>query len=106
MQLHAFEQVFFHKHKFYLYFWVFYTMFVLSATVSFHQWEAFMKDCKIDIYYHNTSRLLNVPMRVEVKPNDGCRFYNKSVAAVNSSEPFVLSTFECIFYYSENILYT
>ena len=106
MQLHAFEQVFFHKHKFYLYFWGFYTIFVISTTVSYLQWEIFMKDCGFDLDTHNVSRLLNAPTRVEVEPNDRCRFYNKSVTAANSSEPFVLFTFECIFYYSKYTRYT
>ena len=108
MELHVFEQLFFHKEMFYLYFWGFFVVCSVFLNVGANQWSGFMEECGVDeVHRRNFSRLRNIPFLVTANASD-CGFYSDSagITDVNTSQPFVTPVFGCIQYYSkDSILY-
>ena len=107
-ELHVFEQLFFHKEMFYLYFWVFFVVCAVFLNVGYNLWSGFLEECGVDeAHHHNFSRLQNVPSLVTNSSN--CGFYSDDAGItddVNISHPFVAPVFQCIHYYSEHTIYT
>ena len=114
MHLHTFEQLFFHEEKFFYYYLLFVVVFSCFLNVSWHLWLAHLKDCGTSVD-HNVSRLENFPFRVKTSLNEtGCLFfsYNSSATATQNdvatmdSQPFVRTVFQCVEYYSKDMIYT
>ena len=113
MQLHTFEQLFFHEEKFYFYFLLFNTVVSCFLNVSWHLWLAHLNDCGAS-EDHNVSRLENFPFRVKTSVNGtDCWFFSYNASAsqndvtiVDSSQQFVRTVFQCVEYYSKDVIYT
>ena len=108
MELHVFEQLFFHKEIFYLYFWGFFVVSSVFLSVGYNQWSGFLEGCGVDEAQHrNFSRLHNFPFLVTTNTSN-CGFYSDSagIPDVNTSQPFVAPVFGCIQYYSKHSVYT
>ena len=108
-----FEQLFFHKEIFYLYFWILFVICSVFLNVGVNQWRSFLEGCGVDAaHQRNFSRLYNFPSFVKELPNantsGNCWFYSDSagIPDLNASRPFVTPVFECIEYYSEHTIYT
>ena len=104
MKLHVFEQLFFHKEIFYLYFWGFFVVCSVFLNVGANQWSGFMEECGVDeAHRRNFSRLRNIPFLATTNAS-GCGFYSDSagITDVNTSQPFVTPVFGCIQYYSKD----
>ena len=108
MQLHVFEQLFFHKNIFYLYFWSFFISFSVVLGVAWFQWLGFMEDCGFDTEFRlNSSRLQSAPIRVNEVPDEkGCWFYSENASVSTLNDTFVTPLYECIYYYSKYGAYT
>ena len=108
MQLHVFEQLFFHNKIFYLYFWSFFVTISVLLNVSWYQWIGFMEDCGFDgSIVDNSSRFQSIPIRAKEVPDpNGCWFYSDNVSVANLNSTFVLPVFQCIHHYSKHAAYT
>ena len=123
MQLHTFEQLFFHEEKFYFYFLLLVVLLSCFLNVSWHLWLVHLRECRTSVD-HNVSRLENFPFRVKTAVNGtDCLFfsynasasqsdvaYNASASqndvAVVDSQPFVRAVLQCVEYYSKDMIYT
>ena len=106
MDLADFEQRFFHRHAFHLYFWTFFVIFAVILNVSLNQWTSFLEDdCGFQEFNDNNfSRFTSVPTRAnDVRDENGCWFYSDNVTDSSSSNETVdRAAFECIYYYSQH----
>ena len=104
MDLHVFEQIFFHQYPFHLYFWTFYVVFAVLVTVSWYQWVGFLASCDVkEKMIDNVTRYVTFPMRANMtKPTSGCWYYADNASTfLNTSDGVDRPDYACVVYFSK-----